>query len=180
MSVSTSPSFLGLLLTYTKIGLAVGTQKHAYLYDAFVRRRALIAESDYLEGFALSNLLPGPNMVNLAIACGLRLQGKRLAILGTLALVLPGTVIIALVAVFATSAADDPLVAAALRGMMAGACAVVVITFWRMARGSLSGVLDVALAAACCGAMIAGVPLLVALPAFGVVSFVLHPAKAAA
>lgn len=92
----------------------------ALLRDLCVTRRRWIAEEDFEQGIAATNLLPGPASTQLAIFCAWRLRGISGALIGGAAFIVPGLVlIIALAALFLGS---PP---AWVRGIGAGAGAVV-------------------------------------------------------
>jgi chromate transporter len=76
----------------------------ALLRDLCVRRRSWLGEQDFEDAIAACNLLPGPASTQLAIYCAWRLRGRVGALLGGLAFIVPGLVlIIALSAVFLAS-----------------------------------------------------------------------------
>jgi chromate transporter len=76
----------------------------ALLRDLCVRRRQWIEAHDFEDAIAACNLLPGPASTQLAIWCAWRLRGRAGALLGGLAFIVPGLVlIIGLAAVFLQS-----------------------------------------------------------------------------
>lgn len=92
----------------------------ALMRERFVEQRRWIDEIEFEHGIAATNLLPGPASTQLAIYCAWRLRGLAGALVGGLAFILPGLVlIIALAAVFLGSPPDW------VRGVGAGAAAVV-------------------------------------------------------
>ena len=73
----------------------------ALLRDLCVRRRQWLTAEDFEDAIAACNLLPGPASTQLAIYCAWRLRGRVGAIVGGVAFIVPGLVlIIALAAVF--------------------------------------------------------------------------------
>ncbi|MGB0872485.1 MAG: chromate efflux transporter [Solirubrobacterales bacterium] len=92
----------------------------ALMRERFVEQRRWIDEDEFEHGIAATNLLPGPASTQLAIYCAWRLRGLAGALVGGLAFILPGLVlIVALAAVFLGSPPDW------VRGVGAGAAAVV-------------------------------------------------------
>lgn len=163
------------MLLFLRIGAGgVGSAKYTYFHDTFVRRLRSMSEEDYLESLALAQLMPGPNMLNVSIASGLRLHGKMLAVVGTIAVILPGVVLIAFLSVFAANAGTQAPVAAALHGITIGACALVAVTLAGLARANLRTRVDALLALACFAAMLAGVALPVILLVLGPASVWVH------
>src|SRR2546430_17548670 len=57
--------------------IALGGGRSAYFYDAVVVRRAWVTTGEFVQDLTLSQLLPGPNFANLAVAPGCRLGGWR-------------------------------------------------------------------------------------------------------
>lgn len=92
----------------------------ALLRDLCVTKRRWISEDDFEHGIAATNLLPGPASTQLAIYCAWRLRGVAGALVGGLAFIVPGLVlIIALAAVFLGSPPNW------VRGVGAGAASVI-------------------------------------------------------
>ena len=93
-----------------------------------VERERWLERDDFLRVLTLGQLLPGPNIVNLALIVGLRLAGWRgaaAALAGLL--VAPLLIVLALAALYRQHMAH-PLVAGALRGMGAVAAGLVIAT----------------------------------------------------
>jgi chromate transporter len=67
-----------------------GGGRSAYFQDALVTRRKWLTEAQFLEAVAVSQVLPGPNIGNLAAYLGARLHGRLGAFIAVLCLVLPG------------------------------------------------------------------------------------------
>jgi chromate transporter len=77
----------------------------ALLRELCVRRRQWLGEEDFEDAIAACNLLPGPASTQLAIYCAWRLRGRIGAVVGGLAFIVPGLLlIIALAAVFLAAA----------------------------------------------------------------------------
>jgi chromate transporter len=109
---------------WTRIGCTGfgGPPAHiALLRGLYVERRAWLSSSEFEDGIAAVNLLPGPASTQLALYCAWRLRGTRRALLGGVCFIAPGLlVILVLAALFL--AANTPLV---IRGAAAGAGAAV-------------------------------------------------------
>ena len=74
------------------------------LRELCVRRRGWIGEEDFEDAIAACNLLPGPASTQLAIYCAWRLRGRLGALIGGVAFIVPGLVLIlGLAAVFLAS-----------------------------------------------------------------------------
>src|SRR5436309_14655118 len=70
--------------------IALGGGRSAYFYDAVVVRRAWVTTGEFVQDLTLSQLLPGPNFANLAVALGCRLGGWRGGVWALLAVLVPG------------------------------------------------------------------------------------------
>lgn len=97
----------------------------AVVQRELVEKRRWMTNDEFIEDWAVAQILPGPNVVNLAIMIGDRyfgLRGALVAIAGTLAL--PLLLVLALAMAYA-SFSEHPAVAGALRGMGAVAAGLV-------------------------------------------------------
>ena len=95
----------------------------ALLRELCVERRGWLDAREFEDANAACGLLPGPASTQLAIFCARRVAGLRGAVVGGLAFILPGLVL--LLALAAVSLQDDP--PALVRGAAAGAGAAVVV-----------------------------------------------------
>ncbi len=93
----------------------------ALLRRLCVTDRGWLDASDFEDGIAATNLLPGPASTQLSILCAWRLRGALGAVIGGLCFIVPGLVLIlALAALFLASHPPE-----AVRGAAAGAGAAV-------------------------------------------------------
>jgi chromate transporter len=93
-----------------------------------VERRQWLSRDQFVETLSIGQVLPGPNVVNMALIIGDRFFGWRgafAALAGLLALPL---LIVMTLAVLYTRFAAEPLVAGALRGMGAAAAGLIIAT----------------------------------------------------
>jgi chromate transporter len=96
--------------------LSFGSASRIVLYEeAVVQRRGWLSAAEFEEVLTVAQLLPGPNLVNLAAYLGYRLVSPVVAVLGVLCLCLPGAVMA--VAVAAALAKERPWASALLHGM---------------------------------------------------------------
>lgn len=82
-----------------------------------VERRGWMSNEEFLEEWGLAQVLPGPNVCNLALMYGWRQHGARGALAALAGLLALPLVVLLLVASVFRLGADQPQVAAALRGM---------------------------------------------------------------
>ncbi|WP_311220690.1 MULTISPECIES: chromate transporter [unclassified Acidovorax] len=97
----------------------------AVVQRELVDKKRWMTNDEFIEDWAVAQILPGPNVVNLAIMVGDRhfgLRGALVAVAGMLAL--PLVLVLALAMVYA-SFSSLPAVAGALRGMGAVAAGLV-------------------------------------------------------
>ncbi|MCL6649027.1 MAG: chromate transporter [Chloroflexi bacterium] len=126
--------FLGLLLLIA--ATAFGGGMGAHYYHHFVERRQWLTREQFLQDMTLAQLLPGPNMVNIVAIIGQRFYGPLGAALATLAVLLPGTLLLVLLASALLAARDLPLVQHVLSAIAAGAVGLLVATAIRLAPGA--------------------------------------------
>jgi chromate transporter len=130
-----------LFKAFAWIGLTgLGGGRIAYLYDDLVERRRWLTQEEFLPGFALSQLLPGPTLSNLSIILGSRLKGSTGAVLALLGTLLPGLLVVLLLSAVYFGHGMTPDLAAVLRGMGAAVAGFVTVVTGRMARAAFRGV----------------------------------------
>ena len=95
------------------------------------KRRWLTAE-EFVEDWAVAQILPGPNVVNLSLMLGDRYFGWRGAIAGVAGMLCFPTVVVLLIAALFAGVADVPQVQGALRGMGAVAAGLIVAAGLRL------------------------------------------------
>ena len=93
-----------------------------------VERKGWLTKQEFVEMLALSQVLPGPNVVNLALIFGDRFFGLRgaFAAVGGM-LVVPLIIVMALTAAYGAFS-QHPVVSGALRGMGAVAAGLIIAT----------------------------------------------------
>jgi len=90
-----------------------------------VERKRWMTEDEFIENWAVAQIMPGPNVVNLSLMLGHRyfgLRGALAALAGMLAL--PSLVVIGAATLYIQHA-DDPRLVGALRGMGAVAAGMI-------------------------------------------------------
>ncbi len=86
---------LELLGVFLRLGiLAIGGGVQAFMYRDLVEIKRWIDDKAYLTGFAIAQVLPGANPVNLALYFGLQLRGGPGASVAVLGMVVPAFCII--------------------------------------------------------------------------------------
>jgi len=96
------------------------------LQELCVRRRGWLSQGEFEDAIAACNLLPGPASTQLAIFCAWRVAGPLGALVGGTAFILPGLVLILLLAVVFLAASPPAWVRGAGAGAGAAVAAVAV------------------------------------------------------
>jgi chromate transporter len=117
--------------------LSIGGGRAAFFYEALVRRRRWMRVDEFLQDFTLAQLLPGATFANLSITLGHRLAGVAGAFGGLAAVVVPGGVILVVLAALYLARGLTPDVATLMRGMSAAVVGLVAVTTLRLARPAL-------------------------------------------
>ncbi|HEY4371656.1 MAG TPA: chromate transporter [Burkholderiales bacterium] len=93
-----SVTLMEIVSLFGRIGLtSFGGGLSAWLYREVVGRRQWIPEEDFLGALTMAQILPGANIINLAIYVGHRLRGALGATLAVLALLGPPMIVVILV-----------------------------------------------------------------------------------
>ena len=117
-----------LFITFTRLALQGFGGVLAVAQRELVEYRHWLTREQFVEMLAISQVLPGPNIVNLSLMLGDRyfgLRGAASALAGLLAV--PLVIVLALATLYAEFA-SVPVVAGALRGMGAVAAGLVIAT----------------------------------------------------
>jgi chromate transporter len=78
-----------LFLLFSQLGLSsFGGSVSAWMHRAFVERRRLIGETEFVAALGLARIMPGATVVNLAVVVGRRLRGAAGAAAAVLGLLL--------------------------------------------------------------------------------------------
>lgn len=122
-----------------------------------VNRRRWLAPAEVAEAYAISQSVPGVIIVNFAVLTGLRLAGKRGALVAAFTVVLPAFFIILALAALFQDRWENRWVAAALSGLRPAVIALIAGAAIRLGRDALRSPLLLLAAAASAGLMLAHV-----------------------
>lgn len=121
-------SLRDLFLSFNRLALQGFGGVIAVAQIELVERKRWLSREQFVEMLSIAQVLPGPNIVNLALMIGDRWFGVRGAVASLLGLIaVPLAIVMALTLVYARYA-DVPQVAGALRGMGAVAAGLVMST----------------------------------------------------
>lgn len=132
-----SPGLVEWFIINLKIGgLSFGGSGRVLLYhDVVVRQRAWLDDDEFQALFTLAQVLPGSNAVNVSAYLGYRLAGPAAALLGVVAMALPGP----LLAVSAFTLVDPgaPAVVTLFQGFALGSAALFLVLAGRLYQGMM-------------------------------------------
>ncbi len=121
-------SLTDLFFSFTILALQGFGGVLAVVQRELVEKKRWMTREEFVEEWAVAQIMPGPNVVNLSLMIGGRyfgLRGALVALAGMLAL--PLLVVLGLAVAYAQFA-DNPQVAGALRGMGAVAAGLITAT----------------------------------------------------
>ncbi|AYM77324.1 chromate transporter [Janthinobacterium agaricidamnosum] len=126
-------SLADLFFSFTWLALQGFGGVLAVIQREMVERKRWLTQEEFLEDWAVAQIMPGPNVVNLSLMVGGRyfgLKGALTALVGMLAVPL---VIVLLLGVLYTRFGDNPQMAGALRGMAAVSAGMIAATGVKLA-----------------------------------------------
>jgi chromate transporter len=121
-----SPS--DLFISFTLLALQGFGGVLAVVQRELVDRKRWMTQEEFIEDWAVAQIMPGPNVVNIALMIGTRYFGMRGALAALAGMLTVPLIVIMLLALAYSHLADNPLVLGALRGMGAVAAGLIVAT----------------------------------------------------
>jgi chromate transporter len=168
---------LFLRLGFTAFG---GPAAHiGLLHHEVVRRRRWIADPEFAEFLALTNLLPGPNSTEMALHVGRAAAGWRGFLAAGLCFIAPAAVMVLWLAILYTRYGQSPDARAVLAGLTPIIVAIIANAVVQMARSTLRGWTGALVAIVTAVLSFAGANELVLLAAAGVLMMAVRRALAA-
>ena len=125
-------SLADLFFSFTLLALQGFGGVLAVVQRELVERKRWMTKEEFVDNWAVAQILPGPNVVNIALMIGARhfgLPGALAALAGML--VVPLLLVLLLALVYAGHA-GDPHLAGALRGMGAVAAGLIIATGFKL------------------------------------------------
>lgn len=153
-------SLADLFFSFTFLALQGFGGVLAVVQREMVEKKRWLTREEFVEDWAVAQIIPGPNVVNLSLMLGGRyfgLRGALVALAGMLTF--PLLVVLCLALVYAHYA-DNPQVAGALRGMGAVAAGLITATGLKLVGALRKNTLGVPLCIVFCLATFAGIALL--------------------
>jgi len=135
-----TPTIKDAFLVWLKIGLlSFGgpAAQIGLMHKWVVAENKWLSEKQYLNALSFCMLLPGPEAMQLATYAGWRLHGTLGGIIAGLLFVIPGAIVIALLAFLYSAYSDLTLVNTLFLGIKAAVIVVVLEALFRVAKKSL-------------------------------------------
>jgi chromate transporter len=121
-----------LFVAFTVLALQGFGGVLAVVQRELVERKRWLSNEEFIEDWAVAQIMPGPNVVNLSMMIGARYFGLRGALTALAGMLAVPLVLILLLAVVHARFADNAHVAGALRGMAAVSAGLIAATGLKM------------------------------------------------
>jgi chromate transporter len=171
-------SLSDLFVSFTWLALQGFGGVLAVVQRELVENKRWMTRDEFIEDWSVAQIMPGPNVINLALIVGGRYFGLKGALVGLAGMLAVPLVLVLALAVVYSQFADHPGVAGALRGMGAVAAGLIMATGIKLINALQTNVLGwrwcVALGLACLvGIVVVRLPLFYILFGLGGVACIL-------
>jgi len=122
-----------LFISFTFLALQGFGGVLAVVQRELVERKRWLTQEEFIEDWAVAQLMPGPNVVNLSLMIGARHFGLRGALAALAGLLTVPLALLLVIAIVYTHYASHPLMIGALRGMSAVAAGLIAATGIKLA-----------------------------------------------
>ncbi len=129
---NTPSSLADLFWSFTWLALQGFGGVLAVVQRELVEKKRWMSREQFVEDWAVAQILPGPNVVNLAMMIGDRYFGLRGAVASLAGMLAAPMVVVLLLALAYAQFADNAQVAGALRGMGAVAAGLIAATGFKL------------------------------------------------
>ena len=126
-------SLADLFLSFTVLALQGFGGVLAVVQREMVERKRWLTREEFLEEWAVAQIMPGPNVVNLSLMIGGRYFGLAGAMAALAGMLVVPLLVVLLLAVLYGQYADNAVVAGALRGMAAVSAGLIGATGLKLA-----------------------------------------------
>lgn len=123
-----------LFFAFMQIGISGFGSTVVYAHRVVVEDWRWMSNEEFLDLWAVCQMLPGPNVVNWSVAAGSRLRGAPGAVVAVLGLVIAPVCIALTLGVLYARYGEVPAVHAALRGIAAAGAGLLIATAVKMAQ----------------------------------------------
>lgn len=171
-------SLTDLFVSFTLLALQGFGGVLAVVQRELVEKKRWLSQEEFIEDWSVAQIMPGPNVINLALIVGSRYFGLKGAVVGLAGMMAVPLVLVLTLALIYSQFADHPGVAGALRGMGAVASGLILATGIKLISALKTNVLGwrwcTALGLACLlGIVLVRLPLAYVLFGLGGVAFTL-------
>ncbi|ABM37616.1 MULTISPECIES: chromate transporter [Polaromonas] len=137
-----------LFVSFTLLALQGFGGVMAVVQRELVEKKRWMTREEFIEDWAVAQVMPGPNVVNLSMMIGARSFGFKGAMAALAGMLTAPLILVLLLALVYAQFAGHPGVAGALRGMGAVAAGLIAATGLKLAGALLNNVLGLRLCAA--------------------------------
>lgn len=141
-------SLTDLFVSFTLLALQGFGGVLAIVQRELVEKKGWMTREEFIEEWAVAQIMPGPNVVNLALMIGGRYFGLKGALAALAGMLTVPLVLVLLLALVYAQFAGHPGVAGALRGMAAVAAGLIAATGLKLFGALLKNVLGLRLCVA--------------------------------
>jgi chromate transporter len=171
-------SLTDLFVSFTLLALQGFGGVLAVVQRELVEKKRWLSQEEFIEDWSVAQIMPGPNVINLALIVGSRYFGLKGAVVGLAGMMAVPLILVLTLALIYSQFADHPGVAGALRGMGAVASGLILATGMKLISALKTNVLGwrwcTALGLACLlGIVLVRLPLAYVLLGLGGVAFTL-------
>ena len=138
---------LDLFLSFTWLALQGFGGVLAIVQRELVERKRWMTRDEFIEDWAVAQIMPGPNVVNLSLMVGSRYFGLKGALAALAGMLCVPLVVVLLLALLYAQYATHPGVAGALRGMGAVSAGLIAATGLKLAAALTTNVLGLRICA---------------------------------
>ena len=138
-------SLKDLFVSFTWLALQGFGGVLAVVQRELVEKKRWMTQDEFIEDWAVAQVMPGPNVVNLSLMIGGRYFGLKGALAALAGMLTAPLIIVLLLALLYAQFADHPGIAGALRGMGAVAAGLIAATGLKLSSALLKNVLGLPL-----------------------------------
>jgi chromate transporter len=121
-------SLTDLFVSFTLLALQGFGGVLAVVQRELVEKKRWLSQEEFIEDWSVAQIMPGPNVINLALIVGSRYFGLKGAVVGLAGMMAVPLILVLTLALIYSQFADHPGVAGALRGMGAVASGLILAT----------------------------------------------------
>jgi chromate transporter len=135
---SVTPSLTEILITFVTMSLSGFGGVLPFARRALVEEKRWMTAAEFNDAFALSQFLPGPNIVNFSVVFGARFRGMAGALVALLGLSAPPVMIVIGIGILYARYGELASITRALTALGAAAAGLIIATVIKMAQPLIS------------------------------------------